>query len=157
MHLPHTALTAYPPTTLPLPSPKRFKALTTRIWRHYEHPHFTRTSVPKHTQRSNHHPHRRLRYIRYCQVLNHRRTLTTHTILHIREIHTFRSIIMQVGELYNTDRYGLLIVLSIEPIYKTPAYGQVYRVKVMRLDGTNRTQYGEFSQSDWDRMHTRLV
>lgn len=63
---------------------------------------------------------------------------------------------MQVGELYNTDRYGLLIVLSIEPIYKTPAYGQVYRVKVMRLDGTQRTQYGEFTKGDFMRMHAKI-
>jgi hypothetical protein len=64
---------------------------------------------------------------------------------------------MIVGELYNTDRYGLLLVLSIVPLYKTPAHGQVYRVTVMLLDGTGRTQYGEFTESDWNHMHTRMV
>jgi hypothetical protein len=63
---------------------------------------------------------------------------------------------MIVGELYNTDRYGLLLVLSVEPLYKTPSHGQVYRVHCLRVDGSNRTQYGEFAQGDWDRMHKRV-
>lgn len=64
---------------------------------------------------------------------------------------------MQVGELYNTDRYGLLLVLSIQPIYKTPAHGQVYRVKVMRLDGTNHITYGEFTKGDFAQMHKHVA
>jgi hypothetical protein len=64
---------------------------------------------------------------------------------------------MIVGELYSNDRYGLLLVLSVEPAYKTPAHGQVYCVRVMRVDGTNHITYGEFTQGDWERMHTHVA
>jgi hypothetical protein len=63
---------------------------------------------------------------------------------------------MQVGELYNTDRYGLLLVLSIEPLYMASSGEQVYRVRVLRMDGTGRTTYGEFTHADWERMHSRV-
>ena len=63
---------------------------------------------------------------------------------------------MQVGELYNTDRYGLLLVLSIKPLYSTSWGEQVYRVHVMRMDGTGRVTYGEFTQADWEGMHTHV-
>jgi hypothetical protein len=63
---------------------------------------------------------------------------------------------MIVGELYNS-RYFLLLVLSVKHLYKTQAFGRVYRVEWILLDGTGRTQYGEFTESDWNHLHTRVV
>jgi len=59
---------------------------------------------------------------------------------------------MQVGELYNTDRYGLILVLSITSWHSNLyPYEQVYGVAVM-IASTGRKTYGEFTQQDWDRM-----